>query len=105
MENESKLFSLMEDFRKEITQWKKDNPVNPHTPEIKEEDLTEEDLQVWLRVKTRSITRKDIDNYQAKLAKDIETAPKDVKKSRLAFQAVWADRAQVLILDRAQKEK
>ncbi len=95
--------TFSESPRKEIAEWLKDHPENPHTPEIKMSDLTEKDFTAWQKAKNGTITWQDVADYRNNIIKETEHVEDSVKKSRLAFQAIFADIVQILILNRGGK--
>lgn len=85
------------EFRKEITAMSKDKKLAGHfiyTKEFEPDELTVDDLRMWKAVKDGTITMERIMGYQKRNNK------KDMTPSRIAFQSIVANQANVIIGER-----
>ncbi len=93
MENPEGKYTI-EDFRKEISEVSK-NPENEgdFPEEINPDNLTEEDMDFWTKIKDKGVEQADLDRYIEKFKKDNAFH----NKSRDYFRMFAVQRAQVII--------
>jgi len=75
------------------TRGRRGEAYDPHFDDISPEFLTEEDRIIWSKIKNQTLTRPELEAYRRQLDEELKTASAEVKKSRLAFQALAANKA------------
>lgn len=106
--NQEEKDKKLQEFRQEISAIKARDLQNKgpaHLFEVNPDELIEEDMIMWQKIKDESITAEDIDDYRMAILDEDGNLREGVSESRYDFYAFIVNKAMVLLLNRQLKNQ